>query len=303
MTVGTGNVGGFLKQTDIMPASFIDALRARCVVLKAGAMEMGGLVGDVSIPRIATASAASWIAEDSAFSQTNPVLGQMNLAPRQIGAYCDLSKKLMAQSTPAADMIVQNDLALAIAVAIDKAAFHGTGTNQPLGIVDVDGTGISGVSVTYTDATNGAAPTYAHFCGVEAALAAANGDAGSMAWITNPAVRGKLRQIFTNTTYGSIPLFTSGATAGEGEILGYRALITTNVMATSTRGSSTSICSWAILGDWSQLVVGFWTGVDLLVDPYTLATTGQTRVVAIQLADVNLRQAGAMAALGGILTT
>jgi hypothetical protein len=46
-----------------------------------------------------------------------------------------------------------------------------------------------------------------------------------------------------------------------------------------------------------------WTGVDLLVDPYSLSTKGQVRVVAIQLADVNLRQAGAMAFLGGILTT
>jgi HK97 family phage major capsid protein len=304
MIAGTANVGGYLKETAIHAESFIDALRNRCVVLQAGATEMGGLVGDVAIPRIDTVSTATWVGEDTAHTQTNPVLGQMALTPRQVGAYSDISKKLLAQSTPAADMIVQNDLALALATAIDRAAFHGTGTLQPLGIAGATGTGITGVSASYTGATDGASPTYAHLVGVESALAGANGDVGKTAWITNASVRGKLRQIFTNATYGSQPLFTNVAgSPGEGEILGYRCLVTNQVANNVTRGASTSICSFAFLGDWSALVVGMWTGVDLLVDPYSLSTRGQVRVVAIQLADVNLRQAGAMAFLGGILTT
>jgi HK97 family phage major capsid protein len=303
MVAGTGNVGGYLKATELHPESFVDALRNRCAILKAGAMEMSGLVGDVAVPKITTGTVASWVAEDSAVSQTNPVLGQMTLTPRQCGAYVDISKKLMVQATPAADVLVQNDLSQAIATAIDLAAIHGTGTNQPTGIIGAAGTGISGVSSNYTDATNGAAPTYAHLVSLETAVASANGDAGNLCWITNAKVRGKLRQLFANS-YSTVPLWTNapGGT-GDGEILGYRALVTNQVSSTTTRGSSTSICSWALFGNFADLVIGFWSGLDLTVDPYSLSTTGQVRVVAIQMVDINLRQAASMAYLGGILTT
>jgi hypothetical protein len=42
-------------------------------------------------------------------------------------------------------------------------------------------------------------------------------------------------------------------------------------------------------GNWADLLLGFWSGLDLLVDPYTGATSGTVRVVALQDVDVAVR--------------
>jgi len=306
LNVATASAGGYLKATELRPESFIDLLRNKSVILGLGAIEMGGLVGDLAIPRLASGATAYWLSDETtAVTDSSETLGQMTLAPRVVGCKVDLSKKLLVQSTPAADMLVENDLAAAIGSAIDVAAFHGTGSSgQPTGIFGAAGSGISGIGSSYAD-TNGAAPTYGMFVGVETLLAAANGDSGSVAWVTNPKVRGKLRQVpAVNNTYGTVPVYTNQpGSGGLGEILGYPCAVTNNISSTTVRGTSGAVCSLAILGNWADAAVGMWTGVDLTVDPYSLSTTGQLRVVALQLVDFNVRHAASFAYLGGILTT
>lgn len=296
MTVGTVAAGGYLKGTDLMPESFIEMLRNRLMVLRMGATEMSGLVGDVAVPRQTAGATGYWVAEDGSITGSTPTLAQMSLTPRTVGAMTELSKKLLVQSTPAADNIVMRDLSGCIGTAIDLAALHGTGTNQPTGII-----GVSGISLTY-GGTNGGDPTYALLCAAEEAVANAAGDGGSQGWLTNPSVRKKLRQIFTNATYGSQPLWEQSRDPGEGLVLGYRAGCTPQVSRTITRGTSGAACSAMFFGDWSQVVVGLWTGLDLTIDPYSLSATGGLRVVALQIVDVNVRQPGAFAVISGLTT-
>lgn len=297
MTVGTASAGGYLKATELRPESFIDILRARMMVAQMGATQLTGLVGDMAIPRKSASATGYWVAEDGAITASDLTLGQMPLAPKTVGGMVELSKKLLVQSTPDADAIVIDDLAGMLAATIDLATLHGSGTNnQPTGIIAQ-----SGVGILYGGA-NGGALTYALLCGAEAAVAAANADGGNMGWITNAQIRRVARQIFTNATYGSEPLYTQSAMPGWGTMLGYRCGITSNVLSNIVRGTSGAVCSAAFLGDWAQAVQAFWTGLDLTVDPYSLSAKGGVRVVALQLVDVNVRQPGAFCVVSGITT-
>ena len=47
-----------------------------------------------------------------------------------------------------------------------------------------------------------------------------------------------------------------------------------------TKGSSSGICSALICGEFNRSVIGQFGGMDIIIDPYTLARNGQTRVVA-----------------------
>ena len=42
-------------------------------------------------------------------------------------------------------------------------------------------------------------------------------------------------------------------------------------------------------GNWADLIFGFWGGLDLLVDPYTLGRSGGVRIIVHQSCDVGVR--------------
>jgi hypothetical protein len=65
-----------------------------------------------------------------------------------------------------------------------------------------------------------------------------------------------------------------------------------------SKSTSVGICSAILFGNWADLILAsFGEGVDMVVDPFTLATTGQTRVVVNSLADVGVRRAASFAAM------
>jgi HK97 family phage major capsid protein len=73
--------------------------------------------------------------------------------------------------------MVQGDLALILALAIQAAAIKGGGSNQPTGILGTSGIG------DVAGGTNGAQPTFANLVALETAVATANADIGSLARI------------------------------------------------------------------------------------------------------------------------
>jgi hypothetical protein len=114
-----------------------------------------------------------------------------------------------------------------------------------------------------------------------------------MKYITNAAVRGKLKQTMRTATYGEIPIW------GENNILnGHPALVSNQVSSTLDKGSSSGVCSAIFYGNWAELVMGMWgQGVDILVDPYSLSTQRAIRVVAFQDVDFAVRHAQSFAAM------
>lgn len=295
---GTASAGGYTVATDLLAASFIEMLRNKMIVRSLGATILGGLVGDIAIPKTTGGATAYWVAESGAPTESQQTFGQVALAPKTVGAYTDISRKLLLQSSIDVEGFVRADLATALALAIDLAAINGSGaSNQPTGILNT--TGIGDVA----GGTNGAAPTYAHIIELETDVAIANADIGSLAYLSNAKARGKLKNTFTNATYGEIPLWQNAAEAGRGVLNGYRAEVSNQVPSDLDKGTSVGVCSAIIFGNWSDLIVGEWGALDVLVDPYTGGTSGTVRVRVLQDVDIAVRHAESFSAMKDALTT
>lgn len=292
LSVGSTTAGGHTVQTDLLAQSFIDLLRNRSYMMQMGTV-LGGLNGNVAIPRQTGGATAYWVAEAGAPTESQQAFDQVTLTPKTVGAYTDFSRKLMIQSSIDIEAFVRRDLATVLAIELDRAALHGSGSsNQPTGIAATAGIG------SVAGGTNGLAPTWAHIVGLETEVAVDNADIGSLAYVTNAKVRGKLKGTEKASSTAQFVWSDSGT-----PLNGYNAVVTNQVSSALTKGSSSGVCSAIFFGNWMDLVIGMWGGLDLLVDPYTASTTGTVRVVAMQDADIAVRHPESFAAMLDALTT
>jgi HK97 family phage major capsid protein len=291
---GTPASGGYLVATDLLAQSFIDLLRNRMMVQRAGATVLGGLVGDIAIPKQTGGATAYWVAESGSPTESQQSVGQVPMAPKTVGAFTDISRKLLKQSSIDVEAFVRRDLATVLALAIDFAALHGTGTsNQPTGIANTSGIG------SVVGGTDGAAPTWEHIVKLETEVAIDNADIGALAYMTNAKVRGKLKTTPRTPTYGDIMVWERNDTP----LNGYPAYVTNQVRSNLDKGTSTGVCSAIFFGNWNDLLIGMWGGLDILVDPYTGSTSGTLRIVALQDVDIAVRNPESFAAMLDALTT
>jgi HK97 family phage major capsid protein len=266
------------------------------MVQQLGAMTLGGLVGDVAIPKQTGGATAYWVAESGAPTESDQTVGQLALAPKTCGAFTDISRKLLKQSSIDIEGFVRLDLSTVLALALDAAAIAGTGAdNQPTGILNT--TGIGDVACGDPD---GAAPVWADIVGLETEVAVDNADIGALAYLTNAKARGKLKVTEKATNTGQF-VWENG-TDGFGLLNGYRAAASNQVPSNLTKGAGTAL-SAIIFGNFSDLILALWGTVDILVDPYTGSTTGTVRVVALQDADIGVRHAESFAAAQDAVTT
>lgn len=288
MTVGTDADGGYLVANDLRAGSMIDMLRNRMVTTQAGATFLSGLVGDIAIPRQTGGATGYWLAESGAPTESKQAIDQVALTPKTYGAFTDISRKLLKQSSIDVENFVRADLAATIALGLDLAALHGTGqNNQPTGLAATSGIG----SVVGGD--NGAAPTWSHIVKLETEVAIDNADIGTLAYLTNAKVRGKLKETPKVSSTDSVMVWADGATP----LNGYRTLVSNQVSSTLTKGSANGTASAIFFGNWADLFIGQWGTLDLLVDPFTGSTSGTLRIVALQDIDIAVRHAQSFAAM------
>ncbi len=267
LTAGTNNAGGFTVATDLLAASFIEMLRNRAVVMRAGATMLSGLVGNVAIPKQSAAATAYWVAENSAPTESQQTLAQVTMNPKTVGAWTDISRRLLNQSSIDVEAMVRRDLSSVIALAIDAAALYGSGSsNQPTGIKNQ-----TGVNTKDFAATN---PTFAELVAMETEVATDNADIGTMVYLFNPAQRGALKTTEKATNTAQF-VWEPGNTVN-----GYR-----------TETSNQVTAGDVFFGNFADLLIGMWAGLDLMVDPYSGSTAGTVRVVALQDIDIAVRNA------------
>ena len=268
LTVGTASAGGNLVATELLAGSFIELLRNRSVVQRAGATVLNGLTGNVAIPKQSGAATAYWVAESGAPTESQQTIAQVTMSPKTVGAFTDFSRKLMIQSSIDVESMVRRDLATVIALAIDNAALYGTGSsNQPTGLKLV-----SGINTKDFAATN---PTFIELVGMESEVATDNADIGTMTYLFNPAQRGALKTTEKSSTSAGQFVWEAGNTVN-----GYR-----------TETSNQVTAGDVFFGNFADLLIGFFSGLDLMVDPYSNSTSGTMRVVALQDTDIAVRNA------------
>jgi HK97 family phage major capsid protein len=255
---------------DFRGGEFIDVLRNSSSVMQAGARLLNGLSGDVKIPKKATAAASSWVTEGSAVSESEMTVSSVSMTPRHLGAFTDITRQLMQQSSLSVEALVRDDLAQAIALAIDLGALQGDGTGgAPTGIKNT-----AGINTVDFGTAPDLVPTFAQVVEMETKVAEDNALRGNLAYIMNAAMVGALKT--TEKATGTAQFVVEPG----GTVNGYRAIVSNQVASGD-----------AYFGDFDSLLVGFWSGLDILVDPYAGATSGNVRIIAMQTCDVAVRHA------------
>lgn len=259
--------GADLVATNLLSGSFIEMLRNRTTIMRLGSV-MGGLVGNVDVPKQTGGATAYWLAEGADATEGVPTIGQISLSPKTVAAYSDITRRLTMQSTPDAEGIVRRDLLNALGQAIDKAGYYGSGaSNQPKGIKNY--TGINAV-----DFAVAGKPTFAELVDMESQIAADNADVAQMAYVANAAFRGYAKSTVKFSSAGSATIWEPGNTVN-----GYRSEITNQIADGDV-----------FFGNFADLIVALWGGLDLMVDPYSLSKSGGIRIVVFQDVDFAVRR-------------
>lgn len=269
---------------------FLDLLRARMQVAALGATILTGLRGPVAFPKQSGAGTFSWVAEDpgSDLSDSDLAIAQVALNPKAGSSTTAYTRQLLTEASIDVDNLVKMDLAKITALGIDAAAIAGTGgSNSPTGILSTSGIGSVAIG------TDGGVPTYSHVVDLETEVAIDNADIGSMAYLTTPGIRGRLKKTEEFALANGRPVWTGGM---QGELNGYPAAVSTQVPSTLTKGASSGTCHAIIFGVWAELIVGYWGAFELVVDPYSKKKQGLIELTSFQMAGIAVKHAEAFAA-------
>jgi len=297
--VGTGSEAGNLVATDLRGDLFVDALRAAIALGPLGLKVLPGLASNVDIPRKATASTLAMLTEIGSASETAPATGKVSLTPKRIGAYIEYSKQALIQSALALEPMLRDDLLQGAAGLIEYQMINGAGTGAEMrGVRNTSGIG------THVMGSNGASVDWPAVVALESATANANAIAGALSgYVANTKTRAKLKTVQKGTNLDFAWSDQPIGTDGFARLNGYRVAITNHVPGNLTKGTSTTICSSSLFGsDWSMAVLALFGAPDIVVDPYTLAATGQVRITINQFADFGVRQPAAFAKVDDLLT-
>ncbi len=253
--------------TDFRTGDFISALRDASGVIRAGATIFPDLVDNVKIPKQTGVSTATWIAtEGGAVTESELTLGSVDMSPKTISAYTDITNKMLANSSLSIETLVRNDLAAGIGKVVDTGAMTGSGSSgQPTGLNSATGVNSVTLATAHT-------PTWAEAVEMESLVLADNVPFNRPGYLTNSTIVGNLKttQKATNTA-----IFIMD---GDGRVNGHDVTISNAVGA-----------GYIYFGMWSDLLIGFFGSIDILVDPYTVATNNVTRIRATQFCDVAVR--------------
>ena len=242
----------------------LEPLRASLVLAQAGASYMTGLVGNVSIP-VYSGSNVGWAGEVTAASDGAGTFSEVNLEPKRLTAYIDVSKQFLIQDSNSAEEMLKRDIVSAISNKLE-ATILGTAAGsatQPAGLLN--GVTADTAAVTYTD-----------FVNMEATLEKAN-VRGDIKFIVSPSAKAVLKTTAVGGTKSDFNMIMK-----DGEVNGYPVLCTS---AVADKG--------IVYGNFSDLVIGQWGGIDLTVDPYTQAAKGKVRLVINAYFDAKPRRAEA----------
>jgi len=257
---------------------YIDELKGRLALTDLGVNFMTGLEGNIEFVRGKGGTVSGWGAELATLVKSNPKSEKLTLTPNKLGTYISVSDRLLIQGGDVTDNYIKNLLLDAQAIALDNAAFNGTGADdQPLGLFNT--TDVNIVSL----GTNGDAMTRAALLAMEKVIEVAGGGK-NMTYVTNPEVKAFLRDLEVVAGSGRF------VWAEMADLLnGLKAISTNSIAKNLTKGSGTNLSGLG-LGDFSKMIIGQWGGMNLKVDPYTNMLAGFTNILASSFYDIGIEQ-------------
>jgi HK97 family phage major capsid protein len=289
----TAGAGAVLTRWD---TTWIEYLRAKQVLNQLGITYMTEMHGNFALPRLSGIGTVTWVAESTSVSSTGQTIDQVLFTPKTVGAYTDQSRRFLEQLSIDSELFVRDDLSNILSRGIETAVYNGTGAPQPTGILQA-----AGITQVVALGTNGGNPTYQAAVQLEEQLGKANADTGNLAYLTTAAGKATMKQTpkqgMSQTTYVPIMLWENGGIINE-----YPAYSTNLVPSNLTKGTGSNL-SALIFANWKEAMLAFWSGMDVLVDPYTGGPAGTIRIVVLQDCDFEYRHAASFAYCHDMITT
>lgn len=278
--------GGYAKE--VQAPTYVEGLKERLVVAQLGARVMGDLVGSVPFVK-AGAITSNWLAEGAEASVSKSTFAKVTMTPHRNATVAAFSKDLLRQTSLDIEKIVMDLIMDSHAALLEAAAINGSGSsNQPTGILNTAGIG------EVAGGENGAAISFANVVALETAINANNANRGKLGYLTNAKVIGAMKT--TEKANGTARFILDF----DGKVNGFPVEYTNLVPSNLTKGSAHNNCSAMIFGNFEDLYIGHWGGIDIVVDPYTLAANGDVRIVLNSWDDVAVVEPKSFAAIKDI---
>ena len=267
-TVNTTTTGNDLVGTDLRGDQYVGALRNNLLARRLGVRVLSGLQGNVSIPRFTTGTTAGWVAEGTGLTGSDMTFDSITLAPKHAGGITEMSRQLIQQSSPDCEQLIRDDLSFVLAQAIDSALIKGGGANEPTGVL----------ATANVQTANLATLSWANVLAMLQKLDLVNASAANI--VASTKVKAKL-----------MGTLKSAGIAGylmEGGKMADLPVYFSNQVAEKAGAPNTGKL---IAGDWSQVMLGLWSEVDLLVNPFdsTAYARGGVLVRAMATCDIAVR--------------
>lgn len=274
--VGTAGDGGNLVATELLLGSFIDRLENALALAKCGITVLPGLVGNIAVPRQNGGASHYWLNENEESTESSATFDQLGMTPKTISAYSELSRRVLKQTAWAMEVFAQQELILRLALGIDWAGINGQGPGQkqPLGVLNTVGVGavVTGGTVAWDPIVD-----------LETEVGDSNAAMGNLCYLTNWRTRGALKKAKVDVGSGE---FIWSRNATDSPVNGYRCEVSNQVPKDLGGGNDRSAL---IFGNWSDLVMGMWGGLDVQANPFSLDTKAAVRITAFQDVDMMIR--------------
>jgi len=282
LTAGTTTTGGYTIQTDVQ--TLIPFLYPNLAVKDLGATYMTGLTGNLSFPRNDAKATAVWASSENVTStETTPTFDALSMSPKRVTATTDVSRQMMLQTTIQAENFTRMQLNRAVDILLETAALTGTGSSgQPTGLYTASGTN------DITIGTNGGPLTWALTTQFESECAIDDALLSNLGYLTHPAVANLMKNLKRDVAGNGF--IWEGPNKGAASVNGYNARTSTLSPSGLTKGSSSS-CYGMIFGNWAELMIGQWGGIDIMVNPYTKSKEALVEFTIHAWYDLGIRHA------------
>lgn len=266
--VNTTSTAPEIVPTTHRPDMYIEPFRNSLLARRLGVRVLSGLSGNLSIPKHATGGTTGWVAENAALPTGDMTFDSVTMAPKHAGGIQEMSRQLLQQSSPDVEALVRNDLSFLLAQAIDSALIKGGGANEPVGVLSTVG----------IQTANLATLSWQNILAMLQKLDISNASAANI--VASMKVKAKLQGTLKEAGI-------AGYLMENGRVADLPAYFSNQV----PEKTGTPNTGHLIAGDWSQAMLGIWSEIDLLVNPFseTAYSKGNVLVRAMSTVDVAVR--------------
>lgn len=283
----------------------IDLLRARAVLMRAGAQEVAlPPSGNIAYPRWTSDPTFTYADPDTTtdMSTSNPGTGVVRLMAKSLRGAVTIPNDLLRYSSPSVEMVVRNALAAKAAIAEDNAFLEGSGSSiAPKGLINYAASaaetptvGKITLHVASTTGTNGDTFTPEDVALIQALFEEGNDPDGATAWLMRPTFFARIRNRRADAVTagdGKGPFMfdltrslKDGPVDGVGDVPVYR---TTQASANRTKGSGTTL-HYVLYGNFRRCIIGRVGVIELALSEHVKFLQDKTIIRAVLRNDLGL---------------